>query len=78
LRHYQGLREHASLLVAEGYDRTCVWTMPLGMLWSEAILARRRVRQNAVLNAVLIHAAIVDAIGGGGHLRQVIEGIVDE
>jgi hypothetical protein len=52
--------------------------MPLGMLWSEAILARRRVRQNAVLNAVLIHAAIVDAIGGGGHLRQVIEGIVDE
>lgn len=78
MRHYQGLREHASLLVAEGYSRDCVWAMPIGMLWSEAILATRRVRQTAILNAVLIHAAIVDAIGGGGHLKNVIEGLADE
>jgi len=35
-------------------------------------------RGHAVLNAVLIHAAIVDAIGGGGHLKRVIEDIEDE
>jgi hypothetical protein len=52
--------------------------MPLGMIWTEAILARRRIREHAVMNAVLIHAAIVDAIGGGGHLIKVIEGIADE
>jgi hypothetical protein len=74
---YQGLREHASLLVAEGYSRECVWSMPLGMVWTEALLAMRRIRGQAVMNAVLIHAAIVDAIGGGGHLKQVI-GDIDE
>jgi hypothetical protein len=55
-----------------------VWLLPLGMLWTEAILARRRVREEAVMQAVLIHAAIVDAIGGGGHLRKVIGDFADE
>ncbi len=75
---YQGLREHANLLVAEGYSIDCVWSMPLGVLWTEAILATRRMRGQAIMNAILIHAAIVDAIGGGGHLQQVIERIEDE
>ena len=52
--------------------------MPLGMVWVEATLAMRRVRRTAVMNAVLIHAAIIDAIGGGGHLKNVIEEITDE
>lgn len=52
--------------------------MPLGMIWTEAILSQRRVKANAVMNAILIHAAIVDAVGGGGHLKSVIERIVDE
>jgi hypothetical protein len=47
------------------------------MVWTEALLAMRRIRGQAVMNAVLIHAAIVDAIGGGGHLKQVI-GDIDE
>ena len=49
--------------------------MPLGMVWTEAILAMRRIRGQAAMNAVLIHAAIVDAIGGGGHLKKIIEDI---
>ena len=72
------MREHANLLVSEGYSRDCVWSMPLGVIWTEAVLTRRRIRGQAVLNAVLIHAAIVDAIGGGGHLQQVIEDVEDE
>jgi len=52
--------------------------MPLGVIWTEAALTRRRIRGHAVLNAVLIHAAIVDAISGGGHLQQVIEDVEDE
>jgi len=52
--------------------------MPLGVIWTEAVLTTRRIRGHAVLNAVLIHAAIVDAIGGGGHLKQIIEDIEDE
>jgi len=72
------LREHANLLVSEGYSRDCVWSMPLGVLWTEAVLTTRRIRGQAILNAVLTHAAIVDAIGGGGHLQRVIEDIADE
>jgi hypothetical protein len=45
------------------------------MVWTEALLAMRRIRGQAVMNAVLIHAAIIDAIGGGGHLKQVIEDV---
>ena len=72
------MREHANLLVSEGYSRDCVWSMPLGVIWTEAVLTTRRIRGHAVLNAVLIHAAIVDAISGGGHLQQVIEDVEDE
>lgn len=52
--------------------------MPIGMLWTEATLAHRRVRSMAAMNAILIHAAIIDAIGGGGHLKRIIGEIVDE
>lgn len=52
--------------------------MPLGMIWTEAVYCQRRVRSNAVMNAVLIHAAIVDAIAGNGHLKRVIEKVEDE
>lgn len=52
--------------------------MPLGMVWVEAVLAQRRVRSVAAMNAILIHAAIIDAIGGGGHLKNVIAEITDE
>jgi hypothetical protein len=72
------LREDANLLVGKGFEHGHVWLLPLGMLWTEAILARRRVREEAVMQAVLIHAAIVDAIGGGGHLRKVIGDFADE
>jgi hypothetical protein len=50
----------------------------VGMLWTEAVLARRRLRQSAAMQAVLIHAAIVDAIGGGGHLNRIIGDLCDE
>jgi len=52
--------------------------MPLGMIWTEAVLSTRRVRGDAIMNAVLIHAAIVDAVAGGGHLKRVIERVEDE
>lgn len=55
-----------------------VWTMPVGMLWTEAQLARQRRHEQAALEVTLIHAAIVDAIVGGGHLRSVIEELTDE
>lgn len=52
--------------------------MPIGELWTEAVLAGRRVNKAAALQATLVHAAIIDAIGGGGHLRSIIEELVDE
>ena len=78
MRQYQELRQQANLLVAEGYSENSVWSMPLGMIWTEAVLSTRRVRGDAIMNAVLIHAAIVDAVAGGGHLKRVIERVEDE
>jgi len=51
--------------------------MPLATLWTEAEFIRER--DNAILGAqaILTHAAIVDAIGGGGHLKRVIEDLRD-
>jgi hypothetical protein len=48
------------------------------MLWIEAEIARERIRQHAVTETILIHAAIADAVAGGGHLKRVIEDLSDE
>jgi len=47
------------------------------MLWTEAGFIRERNNAALTAQAILTHAAIVDAIGGGGHLKRVIEDLSD-
>lgn len=51
--------------------------MSLATLWVEAEFVKERI--NAVLSsqAILTHAAIVDAIGGGEHLKNAIAELED-
>lgn len=51
--------------------------MPLATIWTEADFIRQNT--NAVLSshAILVHAAIADAIGGGGIFKRAIEELTD-
>lgn len=73
-----GLRCDASLLIAEGNTRQEVECWPLSSIWVEAAIVRQRIRQHSILDVVLIHTAIIDAIAGGGHLQRLIEDLGDE
>lgn len=51
--------------------------MPLATIWTEAATIMERINTVLGAQAVLTHAAIVDAIAGGDHLKRAIEALND-
>jgi hypothetical protein len=49
--------------------------LPIGVLWTETELVQHRLKEAQKVNSILIHAAIVDVIGSGGHFKKVLESI---
>jgi hypothetical protein len=51
--------------------------MPLAALWLEAEFVKERINGLLGSQAILTHAAIVDAIAGGEHLKNAIAEMED-
>lgn len=68
-----GLREDASLLIAEGYGYGVANALPLAVLWTEARIVRDRVNSRMATEATLLKAAVVDVIAGSRHLNEALE-----
>lgn len=68
-------RREASLLLSEGH--AAAWRYPLGKLWSEARFVRERWVGRTSTEAVVMQAAIVSALAGGKHLKDVLEDLRD-
>jgi hypothetical protein len=50
------------------------YRLPLGVLWSEAHLVQRRVRQAHATDAILFHAAAVDVLStNSNHFKATLE-----
>jgi len=67
------LRRDASALIAEGWSYSVAYALPLATLWTEAELIRERIHTRMSTEAVLLQAAVVDVVGGGGHLVKALE-----
>lgn len=62
------------MLVANGFTREEAHRLPLGVLWSEAHLVQRRVRQAHATDAILFHAAAVDVLStNSSHFKTTLE-----
>ena len=70
---YQGLREGASLLLANGHSHAFAY--PLWRIWFEAKLVKRRVSEQVALDAIAMHTVIVQALAGGKHLDKFLKEI---
>lgn len=67
-RLYRSLREQASALIAAGHADA--YTYPIGQLWLEFDIWRRR-ETNLLVTAVYgLHAAIVQSLAGGKALEE--------
>lgn len=70
------MRIDASFLLAEGH--TAARRYPLVVLWQEAQIARERVNQRIVTEALLIDAAIIRGVSGDGkHFEALIKGLTN-
>lgn len=60
-------------MLAEGHPHARAY--PLGTLWEEARIARRRHAERATTDAVLVHAAVLAMWSkeGAAHFRDVLE-----
>lgn len=48
------------------------------MLWTEAEIARDRINSRIATETVLIRAAIIDVVIGGGHFRESLKDLIGE
>lgn len=62
----------------EGFPRHVVWAFPLATLWTEAEIARDRIRDRIITESILIQAAVIDVLSGGDVLRNAIKELRDE
>jgi hypothetical protein len=56
------LRRQVSFLLAEGHPEAARY--PVGVLWSEAIIAQQRLNAQHATQAALVQMAIVSVLGG--------------
>lgn len=64
-----------SLLLSEGHTEADRY--PLAKVWSEVYLARERIRDRISQETVLMHAAMVDVLGGKSTLKNTLEKMRD-
>ena len=64
-----------SLLLAEGH--TAARRYPVGVVWSEAKMVRRRINQRISLEAIVLQAAVGSVIAGPKHFQEVLKGLED-
>lgn len=70
LRFYLHCRTNVSLLLAEGH--LAARRYPLGFMWSEARLVRRRLNARMATEAVLMQSVVASVIAGGDHLQALL------
>jgi len=64
-------------LLSGGFPWNVVQGLSLATIWTEAEIIRDRQNAYLTMEAILIHSAIADVVGGGGHLSRVLEDIRD-
>lgn len=72
---YRAIRDDLSLLLAEGH--TGAWKYPVWMVYSEARIARRRIYDRTVVDAMVLQTAMVTTLAGGTALRDFLEDLED-
>jgi hypothetical protein len=75
VKFYRQQRAVVSFLRSEGHPAASRY--PLAYAWNEAAFARQRINGRIATETVLIHAAIVQAIAGGEHLKTTMEKLTD-
>lgn len=70
------MREAASLLIASGHQEA--YSYHIGLLWYEASLVRRRIREQVRTDSIALHTVIATVMSGKNqHLQKFLKELSD-